>query len=79
VTGGATTLGRSARRLLVLLLALGVVASACTSDGASTAGGQTEVTPTEVRVTTLQRVSRLAERFNADVGTVRLVLLLSPT
>jgi hypothetical protein len=79
VTGGVWTLARSARRLLVLLLALGVVASACTSDGASTVGGQTEVPSAEVRVTTVQTLSQLRDRFNEDAGKVRLVLLLSPT
>lgn len=79
MTGSATPLGTSAQRLLVILLALFVVASACTSDGASTAGGRTEVSPAEVSVTSLEKVSQLRNGFNADAGKVRLVLLLSPT
>ena len=73
MTSGAWMLRRSAARLFVLVVAIGVVASACTSDGASTAGGQTQPTLAEVRVTSLQKVSQLRDRFNADEGKVRLV------
>lgn len=79
MTSGTWMLRRSALRLLVLVVAISLAASACTSDRASTAGGQTQSAPAEVRVTRLQKVSQLRDRFNEDAGKVRLVLLLSPT
>ena len=76
---GARLLRGAAQGLLVLVATIGVVASACTSDRGSPAAGQTHATSAEVRVTSLDTVSQLRDRFNEDVGKVRLVLLLSPT
>lgn len=78
MTDSAGSPARSARQLLVLV-AVVAVASACTSDGATTAGGQVAPTSAEARISSLQEVSQLRDRFDANAGKVRLVLLLSPT
>lgn len=65
--------------LVATVLAFSLAASACASDRSPPAGGTPDATPPEVRVTSLQDLSQLRDRFNEDAGRVRLVLLLSPT
>jgi hypothetical protein len=62
-------------RLLPILLALALAASACTS-GPSPGTGATS---RNGRVAELRSISELRERFNEDSGKVRLILLISPT
>lgn len=69
---GSAGTGRG-RGPALMLLAIALVASACASRGGS---GITAQTP---RVNELHSVSDLQDRFNADPGTIRLILLLSPT
>jgi hypothetical protein len=64
---------RSRGRLLALLVLL-LAMPACTF-GKSSSGA----TATGAKVAELRSVSDLQERFNQDIGTVRLILLLSPT
>ncbi len=74
-----STRGRRSPRLAylvsILVVALALVSSACTSSRSSAAG----TTATSPNVTELGSVSDLQERFNRDAGKVRLILLLSPT
>ncbi len=65
--------------LVAAVLTFALAASACTSDRSPSAGGTPDAAPPEVRVTSLQDLSQLRDRFNEDAGQVRLVLLLSPT
>ncbi len=65
--------------LVAAVLAFALAASACISDRSPPAGGTPDAAPPEVRVTSLQDLSELRDRFNEDAGQVRLVLLLSPT
>ena len=62
-------------RLLPILLALALAASACTS-GPSPG---TDATSRNGRVAELRSISELRDRFNEDSGKVRLILLISPT
>ena len=62
-------------RLLPILLALALASSACTS----TPSPETGSTTRSGRVAELRSISELRERFNEDSGTVRLILLISPT
>jgi hypothetical protein len=62
------------RRLVVLLVAL--VAAGC---GGSDEGMPRRVTPAEPTLTDLTSIDQLRERFNADQGVPRLILLVSPT
>lgn len=69
--------GRSAcgrlPRLVLALVALALVASACASRGSSGPNAPTS------KVTVLGGVSELQDRFEQDRGKVRLILLMSPT
>jgi len=62
-------------RLLPILLALALAASACTSGPSRETGS----TSRNGRVAELRSISELRERFNEDSGKVRLILLISPT
>lgn len=55
-----------------LILALAMVTSACGSGGTAAVGPP-------MRVTELESISELRDRFNEDSGAVRLILLMSPT
>jgi ABC-type glucose/galactose transport system permease subunit len=76
---GAWSPRRSALSVKATLIAVGLLAAACTSGPDTSAAGRTKPTAEVVSVTSLQQVSQLRDRFNDDVGKVRLVLLLSPT
>ena len=62
-------------RVLPVLLVFALASSACTSR----AGPGTDSTTQSGRVTGLRSISELKERFNEDSGSVRLILLVSPT
>lgn len=62
------------RRLAVVLVAL--VAAGC---GGSEEDMPRRVTPAEPTLTDLTSIDQLRERFNADQGVPRLILLVSPT
>lgn len=65
--------------LAAMLLVIAVAASGCTSDRNQPGGEPTGGAPASARVTSLQSLSELRDRFNEDADEVRLVLLLSPT
>ncbi len=74
-----STRGRRSPRLgylfSILLVALALLSSACTSSTSSRPG----TTATSPKVTELRNVSDLQEQFNRDSGKVRLILLVAPT
>ena len=69
---GRTATGRPPR-LVFLLVAFALAASACASRGSSGPNAPTS------KVTPLSGVSQLQDRFEQDRGKVRLILLMSPT
>ena len=74
----ATTSGRSRARgrlprLVLMLIAVALVGSACASRGTTGTVAQTS------KVIELRSVSELQNRFEEDRGKVRLILLMSPT
>ncbi len=71
-------LGRKRRVATVaLLLATALVVVACGAGGSSPPTDPGAATSEQVR--TLTDIAQLQDAFNADKGSVRLVLLLSPT
>ena len=78
----ATFRRRRLRRLLITgLIALAVVASACT--GSDTGGPPRTSSPgslaTPGPVRELMSINTLRDAFNDDAGSTRLILLISPT
>ena len=71
-TRGRGAWGRLAL-LVAMLSALALVSSSCSPDRATESSAKTS------KVTVLRSVSQLQDRFNEDLGKVRLILLLSPT
>ena len=67
--------------MMALLLAAALVVVACGAVGSSStpAPGAGTSVGTSGEVTNLTDVAQLRDSFNADTGSVRLVLLLSPT
>jgi hypothetical protein len=62
-------------RRLIPIAALALVLTACTSSGPAETGTAAAAS----KVAQLQSVPELKDRFNADVGKIRLILLISPT
>lgn len=67
---------RLRRPLLLGLIGLALVASACT-EGAGSAGAGDRSTSAPVRE--LTSIATLQDVFNHDAGAIRLILLVSPT
>jgi ABC-type glycerol-3-phosphate transport system substrate-binding protein len=66
-------------RRLALLLAVALVAGACGGSDEDTPSPVADSAPAEQTLSDLTSVDQLKERFNADQGVPRLILLVSPT
>lgn len=70
-------------RVLLAALAVLVVMTACTSSGGGTPGGDPSGGEADRgepgAVHDLASIATLQDQFNRDAGTVRLILLISPT
>jgi hypothetical protein len=64
------------RRLALLLAALALLAAACGGSGGEAQEGGWSAVP---ELADLGSVESFAERFNADAGVPRLVVLVAPT
>lgn len=63
---------------MIALVLVSTLAGSCTGGGQSSSRGTT-ATNSQTTVRELGSIQQLQERFNHDAGTVRLILLISPT
>jgi hypothetical protein len=73
---------RVRRAFVVFLVALALIATACASGENSVGGpdaGDAGAHRNDPNVIQLRSVVELQDRFNEDVGKIRLILLVSPT
>jgi len=69
---GSPTNSRAWRLALSGLIGFALLSGACTRSGAASEGGATQIHQ-------VVSITSLRDAFNADVGTTRLILIVSPT